>query len=182
MKIYTKTGDSGTTGLFGGPRVLKSDARIAAYGTVDELNATIGFALALLPTDAPTPVDELLGRVQIELFVLGADLATPLEAKVDVPRIEPRHTSALETAIDTLEDELPSLTQFILPGGSPSGASLHKSRTVCRRAERLVVELDQNEAINGETLIYLNRLSDLLFVVSRYVNQMAGQEEKAWSP
>ncbi len=182
MKIYTKTGDSGTTGLFGGPRVLKSDSRIAAYGTVDELNAVIGLARSFLADGEATEVDPMLGDIQVELFVLGADLATPSEAKVDVPRIEANHVELLEIKIDQLEEKLPQLTKFIIPGGAPAGAALHTARTVCRRAERLVVQLQQEDSIGPESLTYLNRLSDFLFVASRFINRCAGQEEETWTP
>ena len=190
MKIYTKTGDSGTTGLFGGPRVLKSDARIAAYGTVDELNAVIGLARSFMSesvgtgsaTGSTVDVDQMLSEIQIELFVLGADLATPTDAKVSVPRMESAHVEKLEKSIDQMEDELSPLTQFILPGGSQAGATLHTARTVCRRAERLVVELQQKESIGPNALVFLNRLSDYLFVASRFINRTAGQEEETWSP
>ena len=190
MKIYTKTGDSGTTGLFGGPRVLKSDARIAAYGTVDELNAMIGLARSFMSGSTggsnagrePADVDQMLSEIQIELFVLGADLATPTDAKVDVPRVASGHVEKLEKHIDRLEEELPPLTQFILPGGASAAAALHTARTVCRRAERLVVELQQKESIGPEVLVFLNRLSDFLFVASRFINRSASQEEETWTP
>jgi len=169
---------------------LKSDSRISAYGTVDELNAVIGLARSFLSggdngadsVGEPANVDQMLGDIQVELFVLGADLATPSDAKVDVPRIEANQVEQLEKNIDHLEEKLPSLTKFILPGGSPAGAALHTARTVCRRAERLVVELQQEDSIGPDSLTYLNRLSDFLFVASRFINRSAGQEEETWTP
>jgi len=183
MKIYTRTGDQGTTALFGGERVTKNHPRIEAYGTVDETNAVLGLVRAHLASQAGfETLDPLLGRIQEELFVVGADLATPLNARPLVPRVTPNHIETLEHDIDRLEAALPPLQHFILPSGTPAGAALHVARTVCRRAERLIVETANQESINDHTLIYLNRLSDFLFVASRWVNQQAGVEEKKWTP
>lgn len=184
MKIYTRTGDEGTTGLFGGERVRKSHPRIAAYGTVDETNAHIGLARAHLRGTAPgrDTMLPLLERIQSELFVLGADLATPTGAKAKVPRITAKHVTFLEEAIDELDDALPALKHFILPGGSLPASALHLARTTCRRAERLTVEAGTLEPINEQSSIYLNRLSDFLFVAARWVNHTAGVDEAEWRP
>jgi cob(I)alamin adenosyltransferase len=181
MKIYTRTGDSGTTGLFGGARVDKDHPRLAAYGTVDEANSFIGVAISVMPTGAETLV-RLLEKIQDDMFVVGADLATPLDAKPAVPRITSGHVAALEKAIDGLEDDLAPLASFILPGGSPAGALLHVARTVTRRAERDVVALAKSEAVDTIVIEYLNRLSDLLFVSARWINSVAGVPEVAWKP
>ena len=181
MRIYTRTGDGGETGLFGGRRVRKDDPRVSAYGGVDELNACVGLARALgLPAD----VDELMGLIQGDLLHLGADLATPADAPQGyVPRIGTAQTSKLEAAIDRYEDGLPALRTFILPGGAPGGAGLHLCRTVCRRVEREVVRLRSGSPeVNPEAAVYLNRLSDLLFVLARAANAAAGKPEAAWRP
>lgn len=182
MKIYTKTGDAGETGLFGGGRVLKDDPRVEAYGTVDELNAALGVTLTELDED---DIRSLVIEVQRQLFDVGADLATPLErddaeTKWPVPRVKPEQTAMLEQAIDRFETELPPLTQFILPGGSVAGARLHVARCVCRRAERRVVSLARDQSINEDVLAYLNRLSDLLFVLARVVNHRRHNPELTW--
>lgn len=183
MKIYTRTGDAGTTALFGSDRVVKTHPRIEAYGTVDEANSHLGLARALLAraagADTLIPV---LGTLQEELFEVGADLATPPDARASVPRITAEHVRRLEATIDRFEADLPALKQFILPGGSPAGAALHVARTVCRRAERLTVGATQTEPINAHALVYLNRLSDLLFVLARWVNHQAGTPEPGWKP
>ena len=180
MKIYTKTGDKGDTSLFGGQRVPKDALRIEAYGTVDELNSLLGVALA---DNAEPLVDKVLGHVQRELFDLGADLATPRSNdRKQIKRIEPRDAHALEKYIDNLETHLRPLRAFILPGGSPVAAWLHYARTVCRRAERAVVRLSRNEDIGEGITVYLNRLSDLLFVLARYANHAAGVAETKWKP
>lgn len=181
MKIYTKTGDKGDTGLFGGPRVMKHAPRIEAYGTVDELNAVLGMArLSIAAMDAD--MDRLTARIQNELFDLGAELATP-DPKKELRSISPEQIRALEEAIDSYEARLSPLTQFILPGGSPAAAALHLARTVCRRAERRVVALacEANEHVSAEAMIYLNRLSDLLFVLARAANQIVGVADVTWS-
>ena len=182
MKIYTKTGDDGTTGLFGGGRVSKDAPRIEAYGDVDELNTHIGLARTI--AEVPPDVDELLGRIQRELFVLGADLATPVEKErknLEIPRVTSESVACLEEDIDRFEAELPPLRSFILPGGGPAGAALHVARTVCRRSERRVVSLREREPeVSEDTLRYLNRLSDLLFVLARVVNHRSGLPEEEW--
>ncbi|MGZ5477059.1 MAG: cob(I)yrinic acid a,c-diamide adenosyltransferase [Thermoanaerobaculia bacterium] len=173
MKIYTRTGDSGETSLFGGARVSKNDPRIEAYGTVDELNAFIGAARACWP---PSPIDPQLESVQSDLFDIGAQLSSPGSSRfagVDESRI-----TALENSIDEMESELRPLTSFILPGGSPAAAQLHIARAVCRRAERLIVALSDESA--KTTLIYLNRLSDYLFVAARLANKRNGVEDVIW--
>lgn len=178
MKIYTKTGDKGKTSLFGGTRVLKDTLRIEAYGSVDELNSHIGVVRALNPEPA---VDRILERVQQQLFILGADLATPRtrkEGKID--RIQTRHVEYLEQSIDQLESKLPPLSQFILPAGSRTAAELHVARTVCRRAERRIVQLAQKSDIGTTPIVYINRLSDFLFVAARSANKIEGEEEVRW--
>lgn len=183
FKIYTKTGDDGTTGLFGGGRVAKDSPRIASYGDVDELNSAIGLARSwpLLPEH-----ESLLGTVQEQLFVVGADLATPRSnegKKLSVMRVTEAEITCLERAIDEMEVGLPPLKNFILPGGSPSGAALHLARTICRRAERSVAALmHQQDDIGDLPLRYLNRLSDFLFVLARAVNHAAMVPEKPWMP
>jgi cob(I)alamin adenosyltransferase len=180
MKIYTKTGDRGDTSLFGGQRVPKDALRIEAYGTLDELNSVLGMVRA---ENADAGVDSLLAPIQERLFEIGADLATPrsIEKRV-VRRIEPRDATALEKSIDILDPALKPLKTFILPGGSRVAAQLHHARTVCRRAERVVVRLSRNEDIGEGIPVYLNRLSDLLFVLARSVNQKAGVPETKWKP
>ena len=187
MKVYTRTGDDGTTALFGGGRVAKSHPRISAYGTVDEANAALGMARAALPRGAdgrPTPAraDDLLRRLQEELFVLGGDLASPGETTYPVPRIEAHHVTALESDIDAFTADLPALKHFVLPGGTAAAAALHLARTVTRRAERLVVETAALEEVSLEAVHYLNRLSDLLFTLARWVNHEAGVDEPVWAP
>lgn len=184
FKIYTKTGDDGTTGLFGGERVEKDSLRIESYGTVDELNSAMGLARA---HGLSIEHDRLVGMIQEQLFVLGADLATPRsernEKKNSLPRVTPYDIECLEQAIDSMEEELPPLKHFILPGGSAAGAALHLARTICRRAERHVVSLMHREpGIGSLPLQYLNRLSDLLFVLARAVNWSTGAEERPWIP
>jgi len=180
-RIYTRTGDAGETGLFGGGRVPKDDPRVAAYGEVDELNAALGFALALEPQELAR---DLLERVQRDLFTVGAELATPDRARLakalpGEPIGEPE-IAALERAIDAHEANLATLTQFILPGGTPKAAALHLARTVCRRAERAVVPLARAGAAPPALVRYLNRLSDLLFVLARAANAAAGRPEVTW--
>ena len=181
MKIYTRTGDAGLTGLFGGPRVSKTDSRIEAYGTVDELNAAVGLTRAHLSGDATQRMDAFLNEIQGHLLVLGADLATPLDAKVEVPRVPPHFATDLERQIDEMENDLPQLTNFILPGGSLSASALHLARTICRRAERLVAGLYEEKEINQETLIFLNRLSDFFFVAARWTNMREEVTEVVWT-
>ncbi len=178
MKIYTKTGDRGDTSLFGGQRVPKDALRIEAYGTVDELNSILG----LVRADNGDPrIDAILEVVQNELFELGADLATPQSVeRGNVKRIDARDVQALEKVIDDLGGQLKPLRSFILPGGSPVAARMHFARTVCRRAERAVVRLSRNEDIGDTVVMYLNRLSDLLFVLARYANHRGGIGEVRW--
>lgn len=180
-RIYTKTGDEGTTGLGGGQRVPKDARRVATYGTVDELNSQIGVAIATglcerLTTD--------LARIQNELFDLGADLATPAtsQARHPVPTVEKRHIEKLEHLIDELNEVVGPLTNFLLPGGAPGAAQLHVARTVCRRAEREATTLGRDETIGVNVLPYLNRLSDALFVMARYENHERGVAEPLWEP
>lgn len=180
MKLYTRTGDAGTTALFGGARVAKHHPRIEAYGTLDELNAHLGVALALCEDERLAPLRDALVRVQHELFVAGADLATPLDAKPFVPRIDAAHAARLEADIDRFDGDVPPLRQFILPGGTPAAAQLHVARTVCRRAERLVVEAGEREALSPDVLVYLNRLSDLLFAAARWANHAVGTDDVVW--
>jgi cob(I)alamin adenosyltransferase len=180
MKIYTKTGDGGDTSLFGGQRVPKDALRIEAYGTVDELNSVLGIALADNPDD---DIRAVLVQIQHQLFGLGADLATPRSVtRKHIRRVEPRDSLRLEREIDRLEKLLKPLHSFILPGGSHLAARLHFARTVCRRAERVVVRLSRNEDIGEGMTMYLNRLSDLLFVLARYANQRADVTEVRWKP
>jgi len=178
-KVYTRTGDDGTTGLGGGQRVPKDSIRIAAYGTVDELNSQIGVAVAAGVNET---VGAALAAIQNELFHLGSDLCL-LEAdkaKRPAPRIEERHVLALEDLMDRLSEELPPLENFVLPGGCPSAAGLHVARTVCRRAERLVIALSRKEAVGASTVKYLNRLSDALFVMARHENRRRGVADVLW--
>lgn len=175
MSIVTKTGDKGQTGLFGGKRVSKTNPRIHAYGTVDELNACLGVVLA--EEDLPVKLHHQLLSTQRLLFVVGADLATPLESKAKIQRVLPAHTADLEEWIMALESSLPTLTRFILPSGSRIGALLHQARTVCRRAERWVVGLAESETINVQVQVYLNRLGDYLFLAAREANRHAGAQE-----
>ena len=178
MKIYTRTGDTGDTSLFDGTRVSKADPRVDAYGDVDELNAWLGFARAQrLDADLDGP----LAGIQRDLFALGAQLADPADriaARVAKAAVTEEHVAALEQLIDRLEQELPPLRRFILAGGSPGGAALHVARTVCRRAERRVVALQP--APDPLIVRYLNRLSDLLFVLARAVNRRASLGEEEW--
>ena len=178
-RVYTKTGDDGTTGLGTGQRISKDSPRIEAYGTVDELSSQIGVALAAGVHD---PVASELRTIQNELFHLGSDLCVPEEDKkrTPVPRIEERHVLALETLMDRLSKELSPLENFILPGGSPAAAALHVARTVCRRAERRVLSLAQRESIGTQVIPYLNRLSDALFVMARYENRRSGSADTLW--
>lgn len=183
MKIYTRTGDQGTTALFGGERVPKTHARIRAYGTVDETNSYLGLARAHLSNlDETAAVDRILAVAQRDLFVLGADLATPPGSRAKAPRITSEHVERLEQEIDRLENDLEPLKRFILPGGSPAGATLHIARTVCRRAERLLLEAAADDDVSPQAAVYLNRLSDLLFVAARWTNMREGVPESQWDP
>ena len=181
MKIYTRTGDQGETGLFGGGRVPKDSARVDAYGDVDELNSVIGLARSI---ESMPHIDELLVPMQRDLFSLGALLATPdvekMQRQLEKARIDDDRILQLERAIDQGEAELESLRAFIVPGGSPKAAALHVARTVCRRAERKVVALSHDVDLPPIVLTYLNRLSDLLFVLARVANARAGVAEVTW--
>ena len=181
LKIYTRTGDEGDTGLFGGGRVSKDDPRVEAYGEVDELNAAIGLARSI---ESMTRVDEVLAPVQRDLFSIGALLATPdhdrMKEQLTKARIDEERIAELERAIDAGESELVPLKAFILPGGTPKAAALHIARTVCRRAERRVVTLQRTVPLPQLVVIYLNRLSDLLFVLARVANRRANAGEVTW--
>lgn len=181
MKIYTKTGDDGTTGLFGGGRVAKNDARVEAYGTVDETNAVIGLARA---AGLPKDVDSVLANVQGHLFVLGAELACVpgKEDKLSIERLTEAEIGELEQAIDSAESSLEPLKTFILPGGHSGAAALHLARTVCRRAERRTQTAGEEAPIRDQVKVYLNRLSDLLFVLARRANQEQSIEDVPWNP
>ena len=183
MKIYTKTGDRGDTGLFGGGRVSKSHPRVEAYGDVDELNAVLG---AVRAVERLPRIDDILIAVQRDLFAIGALLATPDREKMrqhlDKARVDESRVAELERAIDDGDGELEPLRAFIVPGGTPKAAALHVARTVCRRAERRVVELAEDDAteIPPVVVIYLNRLSDLLFTLARVANRRASAGEVSW--
>ena len=183
MKIYTRTGDKGETGLIGGKRISKSDPRIVAYGAVDELNSNIGLALAFLSKRVNLQdISSVLVQIQNDLFVLGSDLADssyPNDTH-GTPRVGEEMASALEPVIDKFEEELAPITYFILPGGEIESSLLHQCRGVARRAETAVVALSKMEPVNPATGIYLNRLSDLLFVAARLVNKRAGTPDVAW--
>ena len=202
MKIYTRTGDDGTTGLFGGPRVSKDSSRIEAYGTVDELNSILGMVRSALPITDPWGAEQITGegarpdsvssrldalhswldRIQSELFDLGADLATPMDGKASVVRISGDAAERLESDIDRMEENLEPLKAFILPSGHEAATRFHLARTVCRRAERRVISLAQHEDINAHCVVYLNRLSDALFTAARAVNAATGTKETEWKP
>lgn len=179
MKIYTKTGDSGETGLFGGARVSKAAARVGAYGDVDELNSVIGLART---TPFDPVIDVLLAEIQSELFNVGAELATtPEKAEKNLaPVVGEAEIARLEAAIDRADEELPPLKTFVLPGGLPAAAHLHLARTTCRRAERAIVALGAAEPVRPEVVRYLNRLSDLLFTLARLANARGGFEDVPW--
>jgi len=181
MKIYTRGGDTGETSLFGGGRVGKDAARVDAMGDVDELNAVLGWAIPAIDDDV---VRARIESIQHDLFALGAELATPPPApgrtRPETPGLPPGRTEELEAWIDEAEEGLPALTAFILPGGVPAAAALHLARTVCRRAERSVVRLSQSDDVEAEAIAYLNRLSDLLFVLARSANHAAGAQDIEW--
>ncbi|UCH28279.1 MAG: cob(I)yrinic acid a,c-diamide adenosyltransferase [Myxococcales bacterium] len=179
MKIYTKTGDEGETGLFGGDRVSKASLRVDAYGEVDELNSAIGWARMQV---SERDLDALLNQIQNDLFEVGAELGSTAERKQKgaMPLIEEPQVEALERAIDRYEEGPPPLTSFVLPGGSEGAARFHLARCVCRRAERSIVALGAQEAVRGEVLRYVNRLSDLLFTLARHANHAAGVEDIPW--
>jgi cob(I)alamin adenosyltransferase len=181
VKIYTKTGDKGDTALFGGGRVRKDDPRVAAYGEVDELNSFIGAAMATAPPDFES---SLLTRIQHDLFAIGGQLASPDPSKVakalEKAVIADAQVQALQDAIDRADDELATIREFILPGGSPKASAFHVARTVCRRAERAIITLHRTQAVPALILAYLNRLSDLLFTLARLANKRAGVPDQTW--
>jgi cob(I)alamin adenosyltransferase len=177
MKIYTRTGDAGTTGLSGGVRVSKHDQRIAAYGAVDELNAFLGLCRA---AGAPAEIEAVVGRLQHEMFALGAELASPTGTVSGVALLSDESVQRLEREIDRFEQDLAPLRQFILPGGTPAAAALHAARCVCRRAERELVALSEAAPVRDVLLTYVNRASDLLFVVARWCNHAAGVADTPW--
>mgnify|MGYP001080192457 FL=1 len=188
-RVYTRGGDKGETSLVGGQRIAKDSIRIESYGTVDELNSILGLA-RVANRDLPGAenadrerLDGILFRLQNELFNLGSDLATlPGDRHPRQPVVEARHVAFLEASIDELNTGLPELTSFVLPGGGLVAAHLHQARTVCRRAERLVTTLGRHEAIGDQCLVYLNRLSDLLFVLSRWAAKVRSEPETLWKP
>ena len=177
-KIYTRGGDAGETSLGDGSRISKLDARIAAYGTVDELNAVVGLVLTV---DCPDDMRVVLGRVQNELFDLGADLSVPMEQDARL-RVTQEQVDALEGDCDRFNADLPGLKSFVLPGGSEVAARLHVARTTCRRAEREALTASGLYTVNPLALVYLNRLSDLLFILARAANAAVGHEEPLWRP
>lgn len=181
MPIYTRTGDGGETGLFGGGRVGKDDPRVDAYGELDELNAAVGLARA---SELDLGLDALAREIQEQLFTVGAVLATPAGSKAEqhTPKLRPEWAQQAERHIDALDRELPAMTHFILPGGSRAAAALHLARTVCRRAERRIVPLARAGKIDASVVVYLNRLSDLLFTMARAANRRAGIEDVKWVP
>ena len=182
MKIYTRSGDGGETSLAGGRRVAKDDARVCAYGDVDEANAAVGLARVTPPTDLAA---ETLAAIQRDLFAIGGALASPEPGRMSGAQrsklvLGPERITALEQAIDQADTELAPLKAFVLPSGSPKAAALHLARTICRRAERSTVHLARQEAVSPEVLVYLNRLSDLLFTLARLANAKAGLADTTW--
>ena len=187
LKIYTKTGDRGETGLFGGQRVPKDHARVEAYGDVDELNSVLGIVISKLDAEGQAPIAEALRAVQSDLFTVGANLATPAaedggRESSFIPTLPAGRVEELEGWIDAAEGELEPLKSFVLPGGTGSAAYLHLARTVCRRAERRVVALARQAQVGAEWITYLNRLSDLLFTLARLANRRAGVDDVPWMP
>jgi len=193
-RVYTRGGDTGETSLVGGQRIAKDAVRIESYGTVDELNAVVGLArtanrranqtaTGMVSSGDRARIERILERIQSELFNLGSDLATlPADRHPRQPVIERRHVQHLEKTIDALNGGLPELNSFVLPGGGEVSALLHQARTVCRRAERIVTTLARVEVIGAQCLVYLNRLSDLFFVLSRFASRAYGEEETLWDP
>jgi cob(I)alamin adenosyltransferase len=180
MKIYTKTGDGGDTGLYGAGRVQKDDVRVEAYGEIDELNSTIGVARS----EGLGPMDDLAQRLQEQLFTVGAIVATPQGTKAakTLAPIQESWVTEMELAIDGFDAQLPALQTFVLPGGTKASSALHLARTVCRRAERRAVPLMRNDKIENIVVVYLNRLSDLLFTMARYANHLEGVKDIPWLP
>lgn len=186
-RIYTRTGDRGETGLFGGQRVRKDSARVEAYGDVDELNSALGLACVHLEAAGEAELTGRLRGIQADLLTVGANLATPRPEdggrdSDHVPELPEGRPAEMERWIDEAEEELEPLTHFILPGGTPAAAALHLARTVCRRAERRVVTLGHGAHVGAELIVYLNRLSDLLFTLARLANRRAGVADVAWTP
>lgn len=185
LKIYTRLGDKGTTSLYTGERIAKNESLIEAVGSVDECNSALGVAIASLPPECVS-VKEQLVRIQHTLFDVGAAIATPRtrasQVKLEKTRFDADGTYLLEQWIDSMEQELSPLRTFILPGGHPAGAALHLARSLCRRAERVLVPLIQKAEVSESVFVYLNRLSDYLFVVSRYVNKLLNCPETPWEP
>lgn len=184
MKLYTRSGDDGTTGLFGGERVAKDHIRVSAYGTIDELNASLGIVVAGLTSDQPVErrMREILTVLQSRLFDIGADLATPSGSRHEskIQRIEPHCISEMESWIDEIESGNEPMQTFVLPGGTEAAARLHLARTICRRAERTMVTLGKTEEIGDAAIIYINRLSDLLFAMARRINREHGVADVPW--
>ena len=180
-RIYTKTGDAGETGLFGGPRVPKDDPRVEGYGEIDELNAAIGLARSF---ELAAELDGICAVLQDRLFTVGAMLATPKESKASgyIPKLEPSWIAEMEQQLDAFAEALPPLTAFILPGGSRGASALHLCRTICRRAERRIVWLLRDGIAEGEIVVFLNRLSDLLFSMARMANLRADVKDVVWKP
>jgi len=179
LKLYTKTGDHGETSLFGGTRVGKDNLRIESYGAIDELNSIIGVCRSV---NTARDVDDILSLIQNQLFTIGSDLATPFTVTSSaIQRLNADEAILLEKEIDRLTEHVQPLTSFILPGGNRAAAMIHYARTVCRRAERLVVALSRKEQINEAAIVYLNRLSDLLFILARYVNALSNTPEIHWN-
>lgn len=178
-KIYTKTGDDGTTGLFGGARLPKDHIRIEAYGTVDELNSVIGWLISTIPD---RQIDTLLQTIQSRLFTVGSNLASDPEKDMITPDLSVDDVQLIEQSIDKMQETLPPLKHFILPGGSPSVSAAHLARTICRRAERRCVALAHSSKMEPIILLYLNRLSDFFFVLARWLASREGVEEIKWQP
>ena len=178
-RIYTRTGDEGKTGLVGGARISKDSSRVVAYGNVDEFNSVLGLVRAVSQN---REINSLLEELQRDLFTVGADLASPSEDSRTVPRITKDMVASMEKTIDKFQEELPSLKVFILPSGGQAGALLHFARSVARRAERNIVALARTDKINENLIPYMNRLSDLLFVIARVMNYREGQSETEWHP
>jgi cob(I)alamin adenosyltransferase len=182
-KIYTRTGDDGTTGLVGGARIKKNAIRVSAYGDIDELNSHLGLCVTLCVESIFQPLRDKLTIIQNELFDIGSELASPAgTTSPSIPTTTPPQVDRLESWIDELNNSLPTLQSFVLPGGTLLNAHLHIARTVCRRGERAVLELHESEPVNEHTRHYLNRLSDLLFVMSRSAATLAGNKEFLWVP
>lgn len=173
-RVYTKTGDKGETSLVDGSRISKSSKRVDTFGDVDELNSILGISLQYIND---REIGDVLNSIQNDLFILGGDLATPSDFEIEIPRIGPEMIKKLEKLIDSYHSEVGDLREFILPAGKGASPYVHLARTVCRRAERKIVDLSNEETVNGSAIIFLNRLSDLLFVVARVVNKRAGFEE-----